>query len=135
MGAFGPDVAFIDDALERVFARYPIDRSHLSVGGFSDGASYALSLGLANGDLFTHLIAFSPGFMAPPALVGRPKIYVSHGTHDQILPIDACSRRLVPQLERSGYRVQYHEFDGTTVPPEIRREAFEWFTGRRVKSS
>ncbi len=136
MGAFGPDVAFIDDALERVFARYPIDRSHLSVGGFSDGASYALSLGLANGDLFTHLIAFSPGFMAPPALVGRPKIYVSHGTHDQILPIDACSRRLVPQLERSGYRVQYHEFDGPhTVPPEIRREAFEWFTGRRVKSS
>jgi phospholipase/carboxylesterase len=135
-GAYGPDVTFIDDALERVFARYAIDRSHLSVGGFSDGASYALSLGLANGDLFTHLIAFSPGFMAPPVLVGKPEIFVSHGTRDEILSIDACSRRLVPQLERSGYRVRYREFEGPhTVPPDIRREAFEWFTGRRVKAS
>ena len=32
----------------------------------SDGASYALSLGLGNPQLFTHLVAFSPGFMRPP---------------------------------------------------------------------
>jgi predicted esterase len=40
--------------------------------GFSDGASYALSLGLANGDLFTHVLGFSPGFMRVPRHVGRP---------------------------------------------------------------
>jgi predicted esterase len=34
----------------------------LAVSGFSDGASYALSIGPANGDLFTHVMAFSPGF-------------------------------------------------------------------------
>ncbi len=34
--------------------------------GFSDGASYALSLGVPNGDLFTHIVAFSPGFMRLP---------------------------------------------------------------------
>jgi phospholipase/carboxylesterase len=89
----------------------------VALGGFSDGASYALSLGLTNGDLFTHLIAFSPGFMAPGGEVGRPRCYVAHGTRDAVLPIDRCSRRLVPVLERAGYAVRYHEFDGPhTVP-------------------
>lgn len=39
--------------------------------GFSDGASYALSLGLPNGNLFSHIVAFSPGFMRAPTLVRR----------------------------------------------------------------
>src|SRR5947209_3230289 len=66
LGSYGPDVAFLDEALTAVFARCAVDASHIAIGGFSDGASYALSLGLANGDLFTHVLAFSPGFMAPP---------------------------------------------------------------------
>src|SRR5262245_32939080 len=66
MGGYGPDVAFIDAALEQTFRRYAIDPAHLAIEGFSDGASYGLSLGVANGDLFTHILAFSPGFMAPP---------------------------------------------------------------------
>src|SRR4051812_33344013 len=127
MGAFGPDVTFIDDALEQVFARYAIDRSHLAVGGFSDGASYALSLGLANGDLFTHLIAFSPGFMAPPATRQTPRILVTHGDADAVLPVDRCSRRLVPALRRAGYDVRYDEFSGGhVVPPEIADGAVRW---------
>ncbi len=68
-GGFGPDVRFIDKALSKVFGSYRIDPSHLAVAGFSDGASYALSLGLPNGDLFSHIIAFSPGFMRAPSKV------------------------------------------------------------------
>jgi phospholipase/carboxylesterase len=128
LGAFGPDVAFVDEALAATFERCAIDPQRLAVGGFSDGASYALSLGLTNGDLFTHVIAFSPGFMAPAHQVGAPHIYISHGTRDAVLPIDRCSRRLVPVLERAGYDVKYHEFDGPhTIPPDIAREAVEWF--------
>jgi len=127
-GAFGPDVVFIDAALAATFERCAIDPQRLAAGGFSDGASYALSLGLTNGDLFTHVIAFSPGFMAPTHQVGAPRIYISHGTRDAVLPIDRCSRRLVPILERAGYDVTYHEFDGPhTIPPDIAREAVEWF--------
>jgi predicted esterase len=101
----------------------------VAMGGYSDGASYALSLGIANGDLFTHVLAFSPGFMAPPAQVGSPRIFVSHGTHDRWLPIQRCSRRIVPQLERAGYEVRYQEFSGGhVVPPEIEHEATVWFT-------
>jgi phospholipase/carboxylesterase len=58
----------------------------------------------------------------------EPHIYISHGTHDAVLPIERCSRRLVPILERAGYDVKYHEFDGPhTIPPDIAREAVEWF--------
>jgi phospholipase/carboxylesterase len=64
--------------------------------GFSDGASYALSLGLTNGDLFRHVIAFSPGFMAPAARRGEPPVFVSHITRDGVLPIGVTSHRIVP---------------------------------------
>jgi len=128
LGEYGPDVIFIDQALAWVFERYAVDPAHLAIGGFSDGASYALSLGISNGDLFTHVLAFSPGFAAPAEQHGEPHLYVSHGTRDAVLPIGSCSRRLVPRLQGAGYDVRYHEFDGPhTVPDEVAREALEWF--------
>jgi len=127
-GEYGPDILFINQALAWVFERYAVDPGRLAIGGFSDGASYALSLGIANGDLFTHVLAFSPGFAAPVEQHGEPRLYVSHGTQDTVLPIHACSRRLVPRLQGAGYTVLYREFDGPhTVPAEIAREAVEWF--------
>ena len=128
-GRYGPDVAAIDRALEQTFSRYAVDPARVAVGGYSDGASYALSLGITNGDLFTHVLAFSPGFMTPAGRRGSPRIFVSHGTRDKWLPIDRCSRRIVAQLERGGYDVRYREFEGGhIVPPEIGREAVDWFT-------
>jgi len=129
MGGYGPDVEFIDRALEGTFDQLALDTRRLAITGFSDGASYSLSLGLTNGDLFTHLIAFSPGFMAPATRRGKPPVFVSHGTRDRVLPIERCSRRIVPQLDRAGYRVRYREFDGPhTVPESITREALRWFS-------
>lgn len=129
---YGPDVQVIERALAAVFERYAVAPAHVAVGGFSDGASYALSLGITNGDLFTHVLAFSPGFMAPAAQRGAPGLFISHGIHDRVLPIDRCSRRLVPALERAGYEVSYREFDGGhTVPPEVANEAVEWFAAGR----
>ncbi len=128
VGGYGPDVEAIDRALEETFSRYAVNPGRIAVGGFSDGASYALSLGITNGDLFGHILAFSPGFMAPAAQVGSPRVFVSHGTHDTVLPIDRCSRRIVPELERAGYDVRYREFEGGhVVPPGIGREAVDWF--------
>lgn len=131
LSGFGADITAIDEALDWTFERCAVDRRHVAIGGFSDGASYALSVGLANGDLFTHILAFSPGFLEPPAIVGRPRIFVSHGTQDEILPIDVTSRAFVPRLEGAGYRVRYREFEGPhTVPADVAREALEWFSGR-----
>ena len=126
---YGPDLDLIDRALEQTFSRYAVTPERVAIGGFSDGASYALSLGITNGNLFTHVIAFSPGFMAPAGQTGSPRIFVSHGTRDGVLPIDRCSRRIVPELEQGGYDVLYREFDGGhTISPEIALEAVGWLT-------
>lgn len=124
---FKQDVTHLDRVLEHVFARLAVDPGRLAIGGFSDGASYALSLGLANGDLFSRVVAFSPGFVigAPPH--GQPRFFVSHGTSDQILPIDRCSRVIVPQLRSRGYDVTFREFDGRhELPPDIATEGLRW---------
>jgi phospholipase/carboxylesterase len=127
--AFGPDVAFLDRALSHAFDNCNVDPKRIAVGGFSDGASYALMMGLANGDLFSHILAFSPGYYVPVTRHGKARIFVSHGTADAVLNIDRTSRRIVPLLRETGYVVNYKEFDGPhRVPPEIARAAFEWFT-------
>jgi phospholipase/carboxylesterase len=127
---FGADVQRIDRALRSVFATCPVDASRVVLGGLSDGASYALSLGIDNGDLVSHLLAFSPGFAAPAAPRGRPRILVTHGLRDPVLPIDRTSRRIVPRLRRAGYDVAYEEFDGGhAVTPELAARALAWLGG------
>ncbi len=116
-GGYGPDVAFIDRALGAAFERMAIDPGRIAIAGFSDGASYALSLGVANGNLFSDILAFSPGFMSGPDQEGSPRLFISHGRSDQVLPIERCSRRLAPALERAGYDLEYREFDGGHVVP------------------
>ncbi len=124
---FGPDVAFLNQALDRVFRTVAVDPMRVVIGGFSDGATYALSLGLINGDLFQRIIAFSPGFVVEGEPRGRPPIFVSHGRADDILPIDRSSRRIVPHLQKRGYSMTFREFEGGhDVPDAIAREAMEW---------
>jgi phospholipase/carboxylesterase len=131
-GVFGPDVEVINQALERIFQLVLVDPNRIAVGGFSDGASYALGLGLANGDFFSRVIAFSPGFVPPVPRTGKPGLFVSHGEGDTVLPIERTSRRLVPLLRTDGYDVTYREFPGGhSVPTAIAREAINWLGWQR----
>jgi phospholipase/carboxylesterase len=131
-GGYGPDVAGIDAALAEVFERFEVDARRVAAAGFSDGASYALSLGLTNGDLFSDILAFSPGFAAPGRAVGRPRIFISHGEDDRVLPIDRCSRALAPRLRRAGYDLDDREFEGGhVVPPDMASAAMRRFLGPR----
>src|SRR5688572_14744037 len=57
---FGEDVEFLNRALALAFERLNVDPARVAIGGFSDGASYALSLGLINGDLFPRVVVGSP---------------------------------------------------------------------------
>jgi phospholipase/carboxylesterase len=131
-GDYGPDIEMFNRALHKTFEMRRVDPASVAIAGFSDGASYSLSVGLSNGDLFHTVIAFSPGFIVPAQRVGKPAVFISHGTVDQILPIDDCSRRIVPKLKRDGYDVTYREFEGKhTVPPEIAAEAMRWFLDKK----
>jgi phospholipase/carboxylesterase len=133
----GPGVRRIDRLLDEVSLTWSVDR--LAIGGFSDGASYALSLGIANGDLFDAVVAFSPGFAASMVQHGAPRLFISHGINAEVLPITDCSRRLVPRLEQAGYPVTYVEFDGAhTVPTELVEHAATWLAdapSQRYQSS
>lgn len=125
---YGPDVRALNDLLLYTFQHLPVRPEAVAISGFSDGASYALSLGLVNGDLFHHILAFSPGFVASSREQDRPRVFISHGTHDTVLPIDRCSRVIVPRLRRAGYAVDYREFDGPhTVPADMKDEAIRWW--------
>jgi phospholipase/carboxylesterase len=126
-GGFGPDVDFIDRALESIFNRYAIDPQRVVVGGFSDGASYALSLGITNGDLFRKIIALSPGFVAPGPPHGRPKIFIAHGKDDQVLPFDSTSNAIVPVLRDHGYEVTFRLHPEGHVPGPRLDDAADWY--------
>lgn len=125
--SFGPDVEFVNRALERVFDTVAIDSTRVGIGGFSDGATYAISLGLINGDLFKLVAAFSPGFVIDGMQQGMPQFFISHGTRDRILPIDSCGRRVAARLKDRGYKVTLHEFDGGhEIPGDVMREGLRW---------
>ena len=65
--------------------------------------------------------------MQPATAAGKPRIFISHGTADQTMPIDDTSRKFVPRLKGLGYDVTYREYEGGHgAPPAIVREAFEW---------
>ena len=121
------DVPLVERAVAQAFARCRIDRRLVAVGGFSDGASYALTLGLTNGDLFRAVIALSPGGAHTDSRVGAPRMFVAHGTGDPVLPI-ALSDRIVRSLRNDGYMVTYRRFAGVhEVRPGIARAGVHWF--------
>ncbi len=136
-GDIGADLQFLDQALQYVFDQCNIDPTRLALAGFSDGASYALSLGITNGDLFSHLIGFSPGFLVETGpLAGKPQVYISHGTFDPILTVETSRDNIVPNLMSADYDVVYNEFPGGhTVPISVRNGSLDWFLGVIADSS
>lgn len=135
---WGYDYPAINRGLEEAFTRCAIDRNRLAIGGFSDGASYALSLGLANGDVFGYIVAFSPGFIVKAHARGRlgrnnevqiPVIYIAHGTADNVLPIASTSRIFASSLRKNGYKVEFQEFSGSHhVSRQVAARAMAWLT-------
>lgn len=127
---FGADVQFLNRALELVFEMLAIDDRRVFIGGFSDGASYAISLGLLNGDLFKKVMAFSPGVVIDGPSVGKPSFYIARGKHDSILPVEGA-RRIAGNLNGHGYSVVGTEFDGGhEIPPAVLSEALSWLGSR-----
>ncbi|GAA4728591.1 serine esterase [Modestobacter marinus] len=127
-GGPGRDVAVLDAALAQVFSSCAI--SQVALSGFSDGGSYALSMGVANGDLAAAVLAFSPGFMSSPGRYGRARFWISHGTEDRVLPVDRCGRRVSAELLADGYDVTYEEFTGGhVVTPDLVTAGLDWWLG------
>jgi phospholipase/carboxylesterase len=73
-------------------------------------------------------MAFAPGFVAPVTRRGKPRVYLAHGTNDQILPIAVTGRVVWGDLQSDGYDVTYKEFAGRHgIYLDRVTEALTWF--------
>lgn len=131
----GPDLRRNDEALADVFRRASIDRSRIVLLGFSDGASYALSLGLANPGLFTAVVALSPGMFAPPSVLDRnQRIFIAHGRDDQVLPFDNA-REIAGALSGNGARLRFRPFNGRhEIDRRVLREGLDYALGLQASA-
>lgn len=125
---FDDDVHYLGPAFRHITEFLDVDQTHVALGGHSDGAGYALSMGLAYGDVFNHVMVFSEGIATPFRKQGKPQIFIAHGVNDTQMPIDQTSRKSVPELKAEGYDVTYREYEGGHgTPVTIVREGFAWF--------
>jgi phospholipase/carboxylesterase len=122
------DAESLNLALRHAYEHCDIDRTRIAVAGFSDGATYALTLGVSNGELFPAVIALSPGGIVGRGQVGAPRIFVAHGTLDDVLPIARAGDAVVRQLREAGYSVTYRRFrGGHEASTATSAAAIRWF--------
>ena len=122
------DLETVNRALAETWQRCLIDRRRVAVGGFSDGATHALSIGLQNGSIFHAVMALSPGGLLTVEHRGKPRVFIAHGTSDNVLPYSRTSNGIVRGLRGSGYRVTFRGFTGGhEVPTSISRAAVRWY--------
>ncbi len=123
VGGHGPDLERLVRALEIVSSHFAIDPAHFALAGFSDGASYALSTGLTNGELISHIIVFSGGFMNVYLKTGKPRIFLSHSPEDEQLNIKTSALKHYADLKKQGYDIVFELFSGRHVihPPVVEK--------------
>jgi phospholipase/carboxylesterase len=124
---YGKDLKVIDTALADLFTKVAVDPARVGIMGFSDGATYALSVGTANPQLFKRVIAFSPG----PAFLGKSApdqyVFISHGEDDRVLPY-ATARGHASKLRVKHVPVEFEKFSGGhEVPKAIKEKAMAFF--------
>jgi phospholipase/carboxylesterase len=131
---FDQDVRYIGAAFRHVGSLVDVDFDHVALGGQSDGAGYALTMGLAYGDTFNHLIILAGGGLIEPIRrQGKPKIFIAQGVKDTTMPPDVSGRKNLALL-KDDYDVTYREHEGGHATPlVITREALLWFLGKDAK--
>lgn len=126
----GPDAANFNAALAALTARAPVDLSRVVLLGFSDGASHALSFGLAKPKTFRAILAMSPGYaFAPRRPDPTQPIFIAHGRRDNVLPA-ANVREMIKGLEGAGYRPEVRWFNGGhRIDPDLLRAGLDFALG------
>ena len=130
IGGHGPDLERLDAALRQVASHFRLDPAHLAFAGFSDGGSYALSVGLSNGDVASHVIALSAGFMNTFTRHGSPRVLIAHGRSDTQLPFETSARPHALKLLEEGVDLTLLPFDGDhVIVPQVVERAMAFFLG------
>lgn len=114
-------VSFIDELL----AKYPIDSKNVNLIGFSQGAILSYAVALSYPEKINKVVALSGYFNQNIIKEGyenndhsRLKFFVSHGSVDQVIPID-WARKNPEVLKLLKVEHEYHEYNvGHGVAPQ-----------------
>jgi phospholipase/carboxylesterase len=129
-----PDLDFLEYATSLVYERYRVDPERQGLLGYSDGATYALALGLSNPDLFRAVMAWAAGFLAvdeqhlPPG-AAPPHVFLEYGTHDELFPFERVAVPMRAALEERGVPLVFRVDRGGRHWPsgDFQPEALDWF--------
>ena len=129
-----PDLDFLEWAYDLIYRRYPVDHFRQGLLGYSDGASYALSVGLSNPRLFRALMVWAAGFVTLDSSLlsdgdPRPDVLLEYGTHDPVFPFEMIATPMRLALETAGYPLEFRVDQGGRHWPsgDFQREALDWF--------
>jgi phospholipase/carboxylesterase len=105
-------VKFIDELIEA----YGVDPNCVYLMGFSQGAMMSLSVALTHPEKVARVVAMSGRLaeraisaMAPVEEIRRLEVFVTHGTYDNVLPVQA-GRACRDELVKLGVPHTYREY-------------------------
>ena len=111
--------------IDELIANYPIDSKNVTLIGFSQGSILSYAVALSYPEKVQRLVAMSGYLNTEIAIDGfekndfsNLKIFASHGTVDQVIPVD-WARKSKPILEHLGISCVYNEYPiGHGVSPQ-----------------
>jgi phospholipase/carboxylesterase len=115
--------------------KYQVDDNHIYIGGFSQGAITTLSTALLYPDEVTGVVCLS-GALYPEIKNSLqksstlPKIFMSHGTQDQVLDIQNIESAQ-QFLRDKGYEVTYKKYDAAhTITRQNLSDMAHWLASQ-----
>jgi len=122
-------VNFIDELL----ATYPVDAQNVTLVGFSQGSILSYAVALSYPEKISRVVAMSGYLNTEMAKenfaqndFSKLKIFASHGTVDQVIPVD-WARKTKPILDQLGIENVYKEYPvGHGVAPQNFFDFREW---------
>lgn len=119
--------------IDEIVEKYKVDSQKITLIGFSQGTILSFAVALSYPEKIKNVIGLS-GYVNKDILVpnykdknfNNLKIYTSHGTQDQVIPID-WARESKPFFEQLNIDCTYSEFPvGHGVAPENLMELQNW---------
>ena len=109
------------------------DESQVYLGGFSQGAIMAYSLGLTRPDLIKGIAVMSgrmleeiTSFIASDEKLKSLQVFISHGTNDTVLSVQ-YAREGLEYMKTRGLNPAYKEYDeGHTINREMQADLISW---------
>ena len=125
----------LDVSIDEIIEQYHVAQGRALLMGFSQGGGMTYRYGLSEPGKFAGLAALSCYLPEPEEMRSRlPKertqpIFISHGTHDEMAPVD-MARRARDFLQEEGYTLSYNEYPiSHEISEHVMADLVPWIKG------